>query len=132
MWLEVAFMLALSAVYLLAKRLRLHGRWLGCRSLAEAFRGGLFITITGAAGQRDGEEHSEEVDLVEPWYQRALSEAWRYRPRLHVGSSHTLVLRAFLVDGWIDSQIHYHRDARERYKRASCSSRLSLRDVFMP
>jgi hypothetical protein len=127
--LEVVFMLLILGMYLLAKCWRLQDRWLGYRSLAEAFRSGMFIALTGIAGRPAGvgdgvvelttlAEAVELDDIRETWYQRAFSEAWSRRPSVEIDPSMAEALQRFLVDGWIQGQIDYHSDAVSRFRNA--------------
>jgi len=126
--LEVGFMVSILAVYFIAKHWLLQDRWLGYRSLAEAFRSGLFMALAGAAGRSvqttDGvvelatpAETLELDDLRETWHQRAFSEAWSRRPRIDIERPMAADLRRFLVEGWIAEQIGYHHDVARRARR---------------
>ena len=99
----------------------------GYRSLAEAFRSALFISMTNAPVSSAHEE-AEQSPGSDPWYQRAFSEAWMDRPaamRVPAPNSgaarpkpaEIAELRRFLIESWIDDQIGYHRGATARYQR---------------
>lgn len=105
---EVLFLLGVIAVFLAARFGRVHERWIGHRSLAEAFRSALFVALSGT---RDRDERSDVVDLRdprEPWYQRAFSEAWSERPADDPVMAPDEDLRRFIVTAWLDDQIEYH------------------------
>ena len=127
--LEVAFLLTLLAVVYVGKHLRLQSRWLGYRSLAEAFRSALFVTLTGAT---DGRETDAVVsdEALKPWYQRAFSEAWRQRPAVVVEQSSSEEIRRLLVETWIDEQIRYHREAAARFQREHARVTWSIFALF--
>ena len=78
---EVLLLIALLACVIGGRILHVHERWIGYRSLAEAFRSALFITLTGVQPRA---EQPAQIGLGEatnePWFQRAFSEAWRKRP----------------------------------------------------
>jgi nucleoside 2-deoxyribosyltransferase len=115
---EVAAMIVLLATYAIAGPLHLESRWLGFRSLAEAFRSALFITVASRGGtppldlSRGGPETVRGAR--EPWYQRAFSEVWSRRPAVEVDEAHGAYLRRFLLQAWVEHQIVYHRDAARR------------------
>ena len=105
-------MLALIAIYATARRLKLHERWIGYRSLAENFRSALFMALASAPA--DGTALVRVVD--QPWFQRAFSEAWSRRPAWPA-----LVddqeLRQFLITAWAEHQACYHRNTVKRCAR---------------
>ncbi len=113
---EVGLMLGLLAVYALARRIRVHERWAGYRSLAEAFRSALFIILADVHPRRE-DVRRELGPTDEEWFQRAFSEAWRSRPHLHHAQANARDLRRFLVEAWLEDQILYHQDAARRYQR---------------
>ncbi len=111
---EIACLLVVTAVFLTARFGHVHDRWMGYRSLAEAFRSGLFIALTHA---RDRYERHAAADLRgyhEPWYQRAFSESWSRCPRAGDAAENDAALRRFIVDAWLDHQIEYHRSTAGR------------------
>ncbi len=113
---EIVFMVALVVAVWWARSGRPHERWIGYRSLAEAFRAALFIALSGAGEVIDD---VPEVDAMDrPWSQRAFTEAWRHRPRVAYLPEAAPQLHAFLTSGWIDSQIKYHSDAVDRYEHS--------------
>jgi hypothetical protein len=113
---ETAFMLILLAIYVITRRVDLHERWLGYRSMAEAFRSGLFIAMvtTDDPDQRDPPATLESQP--QPWFQRVFSEAWPDRPEVTPDPAMAEDLRAFLVRAWIEDQLHYHARAGVRMR----------------
>jgi hypothetical protein len=114
---EIGLVIALIGVVLFARRDSPHDRWIGYRSLAEAFRSAVFLTLSGLheGFQREGSAHLDELD--EAWFQRAFSEAWRGRPSVTLDPRDASDLRRLLVDSWIDEQIRYHQKVARRYRR---------------
>jgi hypothetical protein len=106
---EIVFLLLVIAVFLTARFGHMHERWMGYRSLAEAFRSALFILLTGAHGRSDGDGTAELPVQREPWYQRAFSESWSRRPPADRAIEDSAALRAFVMDAWLGDQIDYHR-----------------------
>lgn len=123
---EVTLMVVLVALYRAAHRVGVQGRWIGYRSLAEAFRSSLFIVMTGVQGRKD-KPSGDYGAAEEPWFQRAFSEAWKERagprPEADAGAAtrrprrEVSDLRRFLGDAWINDQIAYHRGAAARFHR---------------
>ena len=130
---EVGLLLVLLGAVWAGRHGRTHDRWIGCRSLAEAFRSGFFIVLAAAAeGQEDGD--TEPLPRDQPWSQRAFSEAWRQRPHVAYDEAAAVELRDYLVAGWIESQIRYHRGAARRYEQtrtwyATCISALAVTTI---
>lgn len=126
--LEVACMVGLLAIYVFARRLRMHERWLGYRALAEAFRAGLFVLVAEdpMPASRSARPATIETDALsaessgggEGWYQRAFVEAWRRRPVLPEPVGCASQLAEFIIKSWIAPQIRYHETVIER-----CESR---------
>jgi hypothetical protein len=113
---EVGFMLVLLAIYGVARHIRLHERWVGYRSLTEAFRSALFIVLSDAHRRRaDAGQELGPTDT--PWFQRAFSEAWVDRPTIEHARANARDLRRFLAEAWLDDQIRYQRNAAQRYRR---------------
>jgi hypothetical protein len=114
---EVALMFVVLMIFWAGRRSRVHERWIGYRSLAEAFRSGLFIHLTGA--EISSVRLEEESSLgKEPWFQRAFFEAWRERPALPGEPPPSAELTSFLVDAWLDDQVGYHEHAVHRFEAA--------------
>jgi len=95
---------------------RAHQRWVGLRSLAEAFRSGLFIALTDVGPRAARTDPIGLGERNESWFQRAFSEAWRQRPSVAFDALTVAELRRFLAEEWIEDQIAYHRTAERRYK----------------
>jgi Flp pilus assembly protein TadB len=117
-WIEVALMATLLSLYIWARRSHLLDRWLGYRSLAEAFRSALFIAMV--EGPSGGQNHRASrppralADLAsgsEPFHQRAFTEAWRRRPCVTLRDTDAPAL-ADVVRAWLEEQIHYHRSVQ--------------------
>jgi hypothetical protein len=115
---EVTLMVVLVAIYRYGMHSDMNDRWLGYRSLAEAFRSALFIATAGTQQRADGERSAELGDVDEPWHQRAFSEAWERRPAHDPRAQDADQLGRFLHDAWIVEQIRYHREAAARLGRS--------------
>jgi hypothetical protein len=115
--LEVALMLAILAIYGVARRVGVHERWISYRSLAEAFRSSLFMALSDAPA-RDGKRDRDRPEGRVPWFQRIFSTAWADRPQVSPKAVACSELRQFLIEGWLNDQIKYHEEAVERYQRA--------------
>jgi hypothetical protein len=119
---EVVLMLGLVIVQRLAQRFCLIDRWVGYRSLAETLRAAQFVLIAGA-DQIGAGAGSARTTTREAWYQRAFSESWTERRSMPfdddaASETHEIDdLRHFLIEGWIEDQIEYHRRAAERFGR---------------
>jgi hypothetical protein len=110
---EVALMLMLLGGLIAGRRADWHDRWIGYRSLAEAFRSSPFIML---AGLHDGGER--QIDRRdEQWFQQAFSEAWARRPRITIDESCASAVQRFLIKAWIGEQRRYHARAAERSGR---------------
>jgi hypothetical protein len=113
---EILLLLALILAVAVGRRGHVRERWLGYRSLAEAFRSALFVSLAGIrdAGPSD---LADVGDSSDPWFQRAFSEAWRSHPRLTLEESQADDLRRFIVTEWIDDQIGFHERTAARHCR---------------
>ena len=114
-WIEVALMLLLLVGLALGRRARVHDRWLGYRSLAEALRGAQFIALTGVPDPNLADVGLDAGGSRSAWFQRAFSEVWRGRPHLPYEDDDAPELGRVLVDVWITPQIDYHRAAVKRF-----------------
>lgn len=117
-WIEVGLMLILLVGFVLGRRSRVHDRWLGYRSLAEALRGAQFIALTGVRDPDLADVGLDAGSSRTAWFQRAFSEVWRGRPQLSYEDSDAPELGRLLVDAWITPQIQYHRAAVRRFAAA--------------
>ena len=122
---EVGCMLALVGIYAIARKLRLHERWIGYRSLAENLRSALFITLASAAAE--GARLMRVVD--QPWFQRAFSEGWSHRPAW-LSLTDDRDLRQFLIHAWAEDQACYHRRTVERFARQRLVLTVTVFAVF--
>jgi hypothetical protein len=104
-------MLTALAIYVTAIKLNAHDRWLGYRSLAEEFRVGLFLIMTGV----DTRERSPSAD--DTWHQRAFSATWQLRPKVDLDERVADGVQSFLLDGWIAGQIDYHERKQKRLRQ---------------
>jgi hypothetical protein len=109
---EVGCMVALIGIYVIARKLRLHERWIGYRSLAENFRSALFIVLASAPAE--GARLVRVVD--QPWFQRAFTEAWSDRPG-SAAVTDDRGLRQFLINAWAKDQARYHRKTVKQFAR---------------
>lgn len=114
-WIEVGLMLVLLVGFALGRRARVHDRWLGYRSLAEALRGAQFIALTGVPDPNLADVGLDVGPSRTAWFQRAFSEVWRDRPHLTYDDADAPELGRVLVDAWITPQIEYHRAAVTRF-----------------
>jgi hypothetical protein len=113
---EIGIVVALACALLFGRRGRQHDRWIGYRSLAEAFRSALFVAITGA-GAQDGKDRDELHDVDQRWYQHAFTEAWSARPSIKLGRHDATDLRRLAVEGWMEDQIAFHTATARRCRR---------------
>jgi len=114
---EIALLVLLIVGLEVGRWKRFHDRWIGYRSLAENFRSGLFITLCGLHDRQDSDDLADIGAFDEPWFQRAFSEAWRYRPTVKVEAADAPELRRLLIEAWIDDQIDYHQDRSKYWRR---------------
>ncbi len=114
---EVALVLALLLAVAAGRRVHLHEHWLGYRSLAEAFRSGMFFALSGGEDSTRAASSGVLGEPDEAWFQRAFSQAWRSCPQVTLEHGDAVSLRNFLVDAWVDHQIDYHRHTSKRWQR---------------
>jgi hypothetical protein len=118
--LEIFFLALLVAAVRLGRHGRWRERWMGYRSLAEAFRSAEFIALAGGR-QRGAPDHGMLVMADGqfmtdgPWFQRAFSEVWKSRPQFTLGEEQAAALRAFVVTRWIDDQLRFHEATAKRH-----------------
>jgi hypothetical protein len=111
---EVTLMLLLIVGLFLGRKADWHDRWIGYRSLAEAFRSSPFIALAGVHDQ-----HERHIGRREDhWFQRAFSEAWAGRPQVKIDTSGAAAMQRFLIKAWIGEQRKYHDRAAEGSRRA--------------
>lgn len=114
---ETGFMVLLLTVYVLARRLALHDRWLEYRSLAEAFRSALFVAMVKPPDVSEDPDTAPLSPPAQPWFQHAFSEVWAERPRVSPDPEDVDHLWDFVVRGWIEDQLGYHSRAGVRLRR---------------
>jgi hypothetical protein len=112
--LEIFFLLLLVIAVYLGRRGRWRERWMGNRALAEALRSAQFIVLTGTS-ERDDADHGMSAVTEDAWFQRAFAELWKARPRLTLHESQAPALRAFVLEGWIEDQIAFHKKTAQRH-----------------
>lgn len=125
-WLEAAAMASLLVVLHLARRWKLHGRWLGYRSLAEQFRAGLFRAVAGM-GQVRTETGSAVKEQPDAWVPRLFDELWMARPREPLPTDR---VGDFVRAAWLEEQIGYNRASRDRNHRADVALRATVALLF--
>jgi hypothetical protein len=123
---EVLFVLALLLAVGIGRFARFNDRWIGYRSLAEAFRSAMFLAPSGGDDRRDVTGTGVLGEPNEAWFQRAFSQAWRSCPKVSPADADAAALRRFLVEGWLDDQIDYHRQAAGRWRRLHGLSILTM------
>jgi hypothetical protein len=116
--LEVALMLAVLAIYAIARRTGVRNRWLGYRSLAEALRSSLFIAVTDLQTEETRTSPDGSAAVGGHWFQRAFSATWEERPEVPPEPDASPGLHQFLLEGWVEHQIVYHRRVIARLRRA--------------
>src|SRR5450755_4094023 len=109
---EIGMLLLLIVALWIGRRGQVHERWMGYRSLAEAFRSALFLSVSHAA--EVSEDQDEGARIRAPWFQRAFSEAWPQRPEVSLREGEAGDLREFLLAAWINDQIGFHRSTARR------------------
>ena len=115
---EIGLVSLLVLALLLGRGGHVHDRWIGYRSLTEAFRSAIFIVMSGA-GERDAPGYSSGLrELEEPWFQRAFTEAWRHHPNVSLTDGDAPDVGRFLVESWIDDQTRYHRAVADHCLRS--------------
>jgi hypothetical protein len=112
---EIVLMLLLVVMLQIGRMRRLLDRWIGYRSLAEAFRSAAFIAL---AGIRHTEPSGELAATDQAWYQRAFTEAWQHRPQIELTDADVSALGALLVEGWLRDQCNYYARTARRLGRS--------------
>lgn len=113
---EILFVLLLLLAVAIGRGVRLHERWIGYRSLAEAFRSALFFSLSCGDELQQVASAGVLGEPEEPWFQRAFSQAWRSCPEIALERSDAAPLRNFLIEAWIDRQIEYHHHTADRWR----------------
>jgi len=113
---EVAIMVGLLVGLTLARRRRVHRRWISYRALAEQLRTTLFTALAGVGtGRETTAEGLLQPDEAEDWLRRAFEEVWIARPHQATPPSETESLKRFLSAAWVGDQAKYHRRAGHRH-----------------
>ena len=116
-WFEFGVLAALTALYLLIRRLGWRTRWISARYLAEQLRSQMFLGLTGIltvvnAAAAGSAEDSDEVS----WTERAANEVWLTRPRYEPPEDSSLLVDV-LYQGWVKGQEKYHDDTSRKYRK---------------
>ena len=117
-WIEIAVLFAIVALFLWARRKRFAERWAQSRVLGERLRACFYLAIAGVAelGAVSPQPRLFE-DPADSWIRRALQEVWLRRPVWRPEASDVTALRDFLAKHWIAAQVQYHADRSRRYAR---------------
>lgn len=126
-WAEAVALATVFVALVIGRRTRLHDRWLAARYFAERIRSGLFLAAVGvdlrsAGGEsRPADGDMQAADSAEPdpnqeWVERAFHEIyWRARRFAPPESEPGLgLLRALLIEAWVQDQVKYHEEVSER------------------
>ena len=102
------------AGFVLARAVRLHGRWLCYRVLAERLRTARYTAPIGI--DLCDQAHLQgmwAVTQTEDWLMRAFEEVWDCMPRARtISASDIAELKQLLAENWIQGQIDYHDMAK--------------------
>jgi hypothetical protein len=100
--LEALLLAAVAVIYWWGTRRNVHPRWISDRFLAERFRSGLYLAVSGL-GQRSegGFDRLDPQDASQDWIRRAFAEVWEFRPRCEWPAKATNELRQFLARSWL-------------------------------
>lgn len=114
MWLEVGSVLFGAAIVLLSRMLRLHERFLACRSLAERFRSSFYLSLVRSRPAPTPRGHATPAaDRGERWSLDADRDAWATCPHPVPHLPYSEHLRD-IVHSWVDHQRAYHHGAAHR------------------
>ncbi len=98
-WIEIAVLFAIVALFLWARRQRFAERWAQSRVLGERLRATFYLAIAGVA---ELEAVSAQPRLFEDpdnsWIRRAVQEVWVRRPVWKPEASDVTALRGFLAE----------------------------------
>jgi hypothetical protein len=119
-WLILEGIFVLLAIWIVRAGLRshIHRQWLESRFLAERFRAAIFLKLAGiGASNEGGFEGVNLADQTEDWLRRAFKYVWDQHPTAKVDPEQLESLRTLLAEGWVESQIRYHRDKSDYHRR---------------
>lgn len=115
--LEVLVMLVALGLIQIVRRIRLRGKWLDARHLAEHLRTAMFLTPIPQRKAGAGLAEFHEL----PFYpsplselQESVREALTEPELLACSETNLTALRRFLGDGWMRYQAHYHQSNAEK------------------
>jgi hypothetical protein len=113
---EIALLVLLIVALWRGRRGGVHERWMGYRSLAEAFRSGLYLSLADATAALDNQLAARRR-ADEAWVERLFLEAWSRRPPVPLPDREAPQLRELLIGSWICGQIRFHENTVERLRR---------------
>lgn len=113
-WFEVAILVSITSLLVMARRGDWHGRWISARFLAEQIRSLLFLGFTDIVVPERAAPPADHQAVGEAsWTERAASEVWFARPE-HEPVRDFQALKRILDRQWIQDQFQYHIDTRDR------------------
>ena len=115
--LEIACLCALVGAVWAGRYGRTHEQWVAYRSLAEAFRSGFFIALTGARDRREIGDDAEPAGAGTSWSQRGFTAAWSRRPRPSFTEADAADLQRLVRVAWLEDQLEFHRRTAARHLR---------------
>jgi hypothetical protein len=117
-WFEVVCLAVIFAGIFVARRLRLHERWITARYLGETFRSAMFLSLAGIG---ENEEHPAiriaDDDPTDAWVRRAFAEVWHRRPVCSRNEADVGPIQRFLAEAWLGNQIDYFARASRLHER---------------
>jgi len=120
---EALMLVTLLAVQWRDLRKKCRDRWVAYRAMGEYFRIGRFLALVSAQTERGLEfdrfarlySWSSEPSSI-PWFAPVIGRVWDRRPDLAGQHSNVAWLRDYLIAGWIDGQIGYHKKRRDDHQ----------------
>jgi hypothetical protein len=131
--LEASLLILLCLALAVGKYLRVHQRWISCRSLVEQLRTALFLSVAGLrTGRSGGWLRRDRLGASLAWVGRAVEELWAACPRdPDPPESAYGPLRRFLASAWIEEQRGYHLQVARRYGRLDKLFTLAIYALFL-